>query len=198
MKRFLIILLIVCILIVTADIVLAKVSFGGWDKWDEEFPPPKTYWNLTSSSPGFFRYMIFLDTKEPICIVMNRYICRDKKCAEKMSIILFSPKSEKSEDILGGTGDYQFAIAAFPPDKNKMIIRTYEKDGNILKFIQEWQVPYENDYPVLKDIKLFVPKILVGAVPDVRLVVFDSKKFTLLFKFDLEEKETIEYLKKTL
>jgi hypothetical protein len=115
-----------------------------------------------------------------------------------MSIILFSPKSEKREDTLGGTGDYQFAIAAFPPDKNKIIIRTYEKDGNMLKFLQEWQVPYENDYPVLKDIKLFVPKILVGAVPDVRLVVFDNKKFTLLFVFDIEEKETIEYLKKAL
>lgn len=33
------ILLIVCILVVATDIVLAKVSFGGWDKWDEELPP---------------------------------------------------------------------------------------------------------------------------------------------------------------
>jgi len=39
MKRFLIILLIVCILVVATDIVLAKVSFGGWDKWDRELPP---------------------------------------------------------------------------------------------------------------------------------------------------------------
>ena len=129
---------------------------------------------------------------------MNRYICKNKKCAERMSIILFSPKSENSEDTFGGIGDYQFAIAAFPPDKNKITIRTYEKDGSILKFLQEWQVPYENDYPVLKDIKLFVPKILVGTVLDVRLVVFDSKKFTLLFGFDIEEKEPVEYLKKAL
>jgi len=28
-----------CISVVATNIALAKVSFGGWDKWDEELPP---------------------------------------------------------------------------------------------------------------------------------------------------------------
>jgi len=191
-----------CVSVIAVDGALAKVKYGNWDKWDEEFPSPETHWHLIARTPGFLRGITFLDTKELICLATSRFICKDKKCSEseKMSLILFSPKNENPEDVLEGTADYQFVLTAFPPDKNKIIIRAYKKDKGILKFLEEWKIPYENHYPVLssKENKFLVAfKEWTGVAVDVRLVVFNSKKFTLLFDFEVGG-ECQEYIRKNL
>lgn len=194
MKRLILIVLIVCFVVSIGIVALAKVSFGGWSKWDEKFPP-KSYWN---NSPGFLRELVYLDTKAPIHIAMNRYM--ENKKHEKISIILFSPFGENPESIFGGTGDYQFALVAFPPDKDLITIRAYRMENKVFRFFEEWKIPYENDYLIFKEENEFIVALeeWVGVKIDIRLIVFDSKKFTLLFDFETEKKEVLEYCEKAL
>jgi len=197
LKKLILIALVMsmCISVVATDIVLAKVSFGGWNKWDEKFPP-KSYWK---DSLGFLRGMLYLDTKVPICIAMNRYI--ENKKGEKISIILFSSFDEDSESILKGTGDYQFALVAFLPDKDLITIRAYKKGENVsLNFLEEWKIPYENNSSIFKKENKFIVsfKEWTGIKIDVRLIVFEKEKFTLLFNFEAERKDVLEYFKKAL
>ncbi len=200
MKKLVLIVLtiIICVSVFTTDVVLAKVSFGGWNRWDEEFPP-KSYWK---DSLGFLREILYLDTKAPFCIAMNRYM--ENKKGERVSIILFSPFGEDSEDILKGTGDYQFALVAFLPDsdKNMITIRAYKKGkSDSLNFLEEWKIPYENDYSIFKKENKFTAafKEWAGTKVDIKLIVFEGKKkFTLLFGFEAERKDVVEYLKKAL
>jgi len=208
-KLLLIILLLFFCVSMTVD---AKLKFGNWDKWDEEFPPPETYLNSMDPSRSFLRQIIFPDAKELICVAMNRYMCKDKKCTERVSIILFSPKGENPDDTFGGAGDYQFALVAFPPDKNeKMIIRAYKKEKEKLEFLEEWAIPYENHYtvlPVLKENKFMlafkewvvkegIEERLSEYVLNIKLVVFDSKeskKFALLLWNETEMEWLLELL----
>ena len=201
MKRFLIILLIVCILVVATDIVLAKVSFGGWDKWDEEFPPYKIWERYRDDGLGFFREATFKDDKQHFCWVFN-LLPKNKK--DSMSIMLFSYERPDPETF---KEDYKFALAAFPPVKGKMMIRAYYKEeGGILRLLEEWEVTYEDNYSIVttevegKFVKAFREWAEMSSRKvdlDVRLVVFD-KGFVILLGGESENKDLLNKIEESL
>ena len=41
--------------LIFTDSILAQVSYGDWDKWDEFFPPTENCWKLISAAPRFVR-----------------------------------------------------------------------------------------------------------------------------------------------
>lgn len=212
MKKLMLIVLIVTIFCIgiVSNVTLAKVKFGDWDKWDEEFPPPKSYWNKIDLSQSFFRKIISPNTNQELCVAMNCFMCKNRRCIESLSIILFSPKGENPDDAFEGVSDYQFALVAFPPDKNeKMIIRGYKKGKENLEFLEEWEIPYENNYtvlPALKENKFMLAfkelAIKEGIeeqhselILNIKLVVFDdkkSKKFVLLLWNEIEMEQILK------
>jgi hypothetical protein len=139
MKRFLIILLIVCILVVATDIVLAKVSFGGWDKWDESLPPwdNKNWKEKTSTFVSFpplkgsmfwfwsgEKWRVLLVGRslsagnEDVFLLLTRLSFIDKKV--EASIILFSPaQSKETKGIKDNLTIAEIALVTFPPKKRR-------------------------------------------------------------------------------
>jgi len=172
MKRFLIILMIVCISVAATDIVLAKVSFGGWDKWDEELPPwDNKNWKETAYSEfvsfpplegsilwfwvGEEWHIIKLGRSqsagtENIFFLLTRLsFIKNKKL--QASIVLFSPaltsKGAKGIGVVAIEDAYataEIAIAAFPPTEGEVVIRAYEKKNGSFLFLEEWTVAFKN------------------------------------------------------
>ena len=170
MKRFLIILLIVCILVVATDIVLAKVSFGGWDKWDKELPPwdnknwKETAYSALVSFPPLGGSILWFWTGEKwksrklgrsssvgtenVFFSLTRLsFIKNKKL--QASIVLFSPapinKGVKGTVVIKEAyATAEIAIAAFPPTKGEVVIRAYEKKNGSLLFLEEWTVAFKN------------------------------------------------------
>lgn len=206
MKRILLIslLLIFCFSLS----IEAKLKFGGWDKWEEEFPSPENHWDLmTSFNVRFLRYITRVhrqsNTKENIRIAMNCFVCKNKRCKEKMSVILVSPKDESTNEVFEGRGNYLYALVAFPPDKNKTVaIKLYEKvENGRLLCIEEWEIPYEHNYPVFNDReKLLADLIGKPIIPgnDLKLIIIKENKFSLLFDLDLASGQALPYLEKSL
>ena len=173
MKRFLIILLIVCILVVATDIVLAKDSFGGWDKWDKELPPwDNKGWQESYSTfvsyPLLEGSLIWLwwgekwkqrrlsrsssaGTENVFFLLTRQSFIKNKKL--RASIILFYPaqispaqidKAIKKISIKDALTAAEIAIVAFPPKKGKVIVRAYEKKNGSFLFLEEWAVAFKN------------------------------------------------------
>jgi len=152
MKKVLLIVLIVsmCVSIVGIDVVLAKVKFGNWNKWDEELPPAENqswYWAI----PGL---------NEPIGIVTGLppdnkigllfsdiYFYGDKKGKTKASVFFYSTGEidKKDCDIPNG----HFALVAFPPKRGNLVIRAYIIDNKVFKFFEQWEIKYKDREEVL-------------------------------------------------
>ena len=157
MKKLLLFILIacICISVVYIDVVLAKVKFGDWDKWDEELPPAdheawscKVGHNL--NPPYTFNLQNFntLYGKDALCSVssLSFYSTTDEKMAW---VVFYSPGSimKKIEDRFIPDvifTDAELALTAFPPENNKMMIRAYKKEGQDFKFFEEWEIVFEN------------------------------------------------------
>lgn len=194
MKKLILIVLLAFMCMSVINVAVAKVKFANWDRWEEEFPP-KDYWK---DSIGFLREIIYLDNKTPICIAMNRYMENEK--GDEICIILFSPFGENPETIIKGTANYKFALVAFPPKKGEITIRAYKNDDKILKFFEDWKILFRNhEEAVLKDTKFRqVFKKWAATEVSIKLIVFEKQKFTLLFDFETEKKDILDYLKKAL
>jgi len=205
MKNFLIGLII--ILLVSIALVEAKVEFGNWDKWDKEFPSNK-YW----ASASFTRELYLIDSKEKEIVfwATNIFFCNNKKCNEKMAVILLSPANKKPDmkNILIGS-DYQLAISAFPPKKDIVKIVAYKKNESSgkLKFYEEWEIPYKKNHPIIiqnaeftKVFQGWLEEQSLGRIDRVvfHLVIFDQKNFIILMDKELEEKDKIDMLEKFL
>ena len=210
-----IVLIILMVFLCPSMTVDAKLKFGKWSKWDNQFPPIKTHWDSINYSHAFYRKLTNPDTGNISCVLMNCHMCKDKKCLEKASIILFSSKDKASDEMFEGKGDYQFALVAFPPDENnKMTIRTYKKEKKSLEFIEEWwEIPYENHstvspLPGYEDkftlafkewvIKEGYDEQRAEHVLYLKLVIFDDKNFAILLRNELEEEKLLEYLHKKI
>lgn len=205
MKRLLFIVVIIAICVSINANVLAKVNFGSWDKWDEEFPSNK-YW----TSASFTRDLSLTDSKEIVFWATNIFFCNNKKCNEKTAVILFSPANKKPDmkNILIGS-DYQLAIAAFPPKKDIVKIVVYKKNesSDKLKFYEEWEIPYEKNHSIIiqnaeftKVFQAWLEEQSLGRIGRVgfHLVIFDQKNFIILMDKELEEKDKIDMLEELL
>lgn len=145
----------ICISVVYINVVLAKVKFGDWDKWDEELPPADhETWSCrvgqNMNRPYTFNLQNFntLYGKGAICSVssLSFYSTTDEKMAW---VVFYSPGTiiKKTEDWFIPDvifADADLALAAFPPENKKMIIRAYKKEGQEFRFFEEWEIAFEN------------------------------------------------------
>lgn len=128
-----------------------------------------------------------------------------------MSMILFSPINEKPDFRNDFICDYDLALAVFPPEEEMVRVMAYKKvEGKKeLRFFEEWEIPYENQHPIIQDVKFAeefrkwiekqnpVPSFNVGK-EDLRLVVFDKKNFTVLLTSESKNKEFVKQVGEVL
>ena len=159
MKLVLIVLLIMCVIFSATIPVLAKVKFGDWSKWDEEFPSYKIWERHLGDGPSFWMAVMLEKSQEHIYWASNSFNTNKK---DLMSIMVFSYEKPDVNNWRATYKNLKFALAAFPPEegKEKIVIRAYAKENEILKFLEEWEIPYENDYPVVKPGKFLEAFIL--------------------------------------
>jgi len=170
MKRLLLIVLVVCMLgIVFTDIVSAKATFGSWKKWDEALAPwDNKGWDWESCRSTFIGFPYIRDTllwlwadekwyflkvngqestDNAFFLLTRLSFIKDKK--HQASIILFSPASigkdiEGIKCIKSGLDNAEFAIVAFPPNREEVVIRVYENENGLFRFLEEWTVVFKN------------------------------------------------------
>ena len=204
MKKILIIvLLIMCIIASTTIPVLAKVKFGDWSKWDEEFPPYKIWKGYLNDGYSFSLGVMEAKNQEHLYWATNLFYKHKK---ELMSIILFV----YDKPINPSEANYQFALVAFPPKNGNIVMRAYYKgEKDSLKFLEEWEIPYENDFLVVKTGKFLENFALWAERPttkkidlndlNIRLITFDDKQFVILLKLKaLIEVDIIKRIEESL
>jgi len=155
-KKILIVVLLVFLCVSIIDIAaIAKVKFGNWDKWDEELPPAThEAWSCKVRQRFILPYIFNLQNfnilygEGAICSVssMSFYSPTDRKI---VCVVFYSPGSimKKIKDRLIPDVIIEnsvFALAAFPPENKKMIIRAYKKEGQEFRFFEEWEIAFEN------------------------------------------------------
>lgn len=153
MKRLLLIVLLSCIIISIGNIeILAKVKFGNWDRWDEQLPSAENqswYWAV----PGLNEPRELRIGADVVGLLFSDiYFYGDKKGETKVSVFFYSPGevNKKDWDIPNG----HFALAGFPPEKGKMIIRAYKMEDQVFRLLEEWEIPFKNhEVVVLEDAK---------------------------------------------
>lgn len=139
MKKTFLILLV--LLFCCATSIEAKVEFGNWSKWEKEFPSISRWEKYIDLSHSFYNQCTDTKTAYTVCSMFTCSICNERECKEKASVVLFSTKDKTMDDMYYGKGDYQFALVAFPPVENMVIIRAYKREKKILKFLEEWEIP---------------------------------------------------------
>lgn len=151
MKKLIFILLIILSIAIISNTALAKASFGGWDKWDEELPPAEHkywYWALPNNEPRILTLVDMEDSGSDIVLFFSDiYFYGTKKGTKRASVIFYSIgdiAKIKDWDIPNA----DLALVAFPPKKKRMIIMAYkmERTGRdkVFKFFEEWEIPFKN------------------------------------------------------
>jgi len=160
MKKLLIIVLLVCMCVSVVYIgsVLAKVSFGDWDKWDEELPPAEHkywYWAISANESRTWNLWnlegLGDEGTDVILLFSDLYFYGDKKGKKRSSVIFYSQGGNialKDWDIPNA----DLALVAFPPEKGKIVVRAYKMEKNkVFKFFEEWNI-------VFKEHEIVVPE----------------------------------------
>ena len=154
MKKLILIVLVVsmCISVVGIDVVLAKAEFGNWDKWDEELPPAEHkywYWAIPNNESRVWDLKGFgNEDSDLVLLFSDLYFYGTKSGKTKASVIFYSSDMNvKKWDIPNAS----LAIAAFPPIKEKMIIRAYKMEDKIFKFFGQWEIPFKEHEVVVPE-----------------------------------------------
>jgi len=153
--KWLLIILIVGFVFSIATPVLAKVKFGNWDRWDEELPPADNeawHWAIKTNEPRIWTLKGFGDSGSDVVLLFSDiYFYGDKKGKTKASMMFYSSgMNVKKWDISNAS----LALAAFLPEKGKMIIRAYKRENKVFKWFEEWEIPFkEKEIVVPKDAK---------------------------------------------
>lgn len=155
MKKLLLIALMVCmcVSIVVVDIVSAKVSFGGWDKWDQELPPADhDDWNwalLKTKEPRTMTLKNSRDDGKDVVLWFSDLYFGPKKGSKRASAIFYTQGNGNKKDWNISKAD--LALVAFPPREKEMIIRAYQNREAGFKFFEEWKIPFENNQIVVSE-----------------------------------------------
>jgi len=170
MKRLLLIilLLVLCISVDMTDVVLAKVKFGNWNKWDESLPPwDNEDWIYSEESfkvigippVGGTRFWFWAEEQERwrtikvknqpaatnVLFLLTRLAFKNDN--QRASIVLFSPApiSNEVKGIEDALATVEIAIAVFPLEKGKkVVVRSYGKKDGLLRFFKKWTVAFKN------------------------------------------------------
>ena len=208
MKKILIVVLLVFLCVSIIDVaVLAKVKFGNWDKWDKELPPAdheRWYWAISSNEPR----EVFLkgwgkDGSDILLFFSDIYFYGDKKGKTKVSVLFYSSGDVDKKDW--DIPNAHFALAGFPPEKHKIIIRLYKMQDKIFEFLDQWEIAFKNHEVVDSEDKKFrhlftewlqenmrsdmtIPEdMLNGFLPELR--IWGKKKAFSIINFQPKDKK---------
>lgn len=157
MKKLILVLLIIMSVTIASNAALAKASFGGWDKWDEELPPAEHkywYWALPSNESRILTLEGCGDSGSDIVLFFSDiYFYGTKKGTKRASVIFYSI-GDKAKIKDWDIPDADLALVAFPPYMGMMIIRAYRMEDKVFKFFEEWKILFKNlEVVVPKDAK---------------------------------------------
>lgn len=154
MQKLFLIIFIVCTIVGINSVVLAEVKFGSWEKWDEELPSADSKdWNLViERGPK----PIHWEPSGGDIIILTTPLFFSSSIKERLIVTFYfsGDINIKDWDSAKIVTNATFALAVFPPERKKCIVRAYKKDKGIFKFFEEWKIPFKNDEPVvLEDVK---------------------------------------------
>lgn len=141
MRKMLVVILILFCVSVSLS-VLSKEEYEGWDKWDEELPPAdseKWHWgNIHQAVAHNYRFPDYEDIT--VLVTSGSFYYGTKPFKGKVSVLFYSSKDVENWKI----SDSTFAIAAFPPQKNKILVRAYQKDiEGKFKCFEDWTIKFK-------------------------------------------------------
>jgi len=146
LKKLIFFLLIILSIVIISNVTLAKASFGGWDKWDEELPPAEHkywYWALPSNEPRVLTLEGCGDSGSDVVLFFSDiYFYTTKSGKKRASVIFYSLGTVELKDWDIPNAD--LALVAFPPYRGMMTIRAYKMENKVFKFFGEWEIPFKN------------------------------------------------------
>ncbi len=139
-------LLLLVISVVATDVALAGIKFGSWEKWDEELPPLDSkywYWVSPEQKTVSIKY-----GAETVVLVSCLYFGTVEKDSKNALSIFYSPGSQEANIKKDYIPDPKYALVLFPSEKSKIevIVRAYEREDGIFRFIEEWKIPFKDVY----------------------------------------------------
>jgi len=137
-------LLLVVINFVATDVVLAGIKFGSWEKWDEELPPlDSKYWYWVSPEQKTVPIKYGAKT---VVLVSCLYFGTIEKDTKNALTIFYSVGTQEVNIKKDYIPDPKYALTLFPSEKRKtkIIVRAYEREYSIFKFIEEWKMPFKD------------------------------------------------------
>lgn len=146
MKKLLLValLLLVLINVVATDVALAGIKFGSWEKWDEELPPiDSKYWYWVSPEQKTVPIKYGAET---VVLVSCLYFGTIEKDNKNALTIFYSAGTQEVNIKKDYIPDPKYALTLFPSEKRKIeiIVRVYEREDGIFKFIEKWKIPFKD------------------------------------------------------
>ena len=169
------IILVVLILFCVSLSVFSAEEYEEWDKWDEELPPADSenwQWALFKKAIVYEYTFVGYEEHAPTIVSIGYFYYGAKPFKEKVFVLFYSPEDSENWKI----SDSTLAIAAFPPNKKKILVRAYQKDTEgKFKCFEGWTIKYK-----AKKEKELVP--LEGQFSKILGVWFKS-----ILKFEIKE-----------
>lgn len=140
------IFVIVLIMLVFSLSVEAKVKFGSWDKWDEELPPADNEnweWFYAGHCPVPVVGKISSEGNNINLLLLSDLYFKGKGGKVEVLVTFYTSGQESIAEW--NIARANFALAAFPPKKGKMIIRAYKMEEKVFKFFEEWEISFKNE-----------------------------------------------------
>ena len=157
MKKLILIVLIVCFVVTITAPVLSKVSFGGWDRWDEQLPPADNeswYWAIKTNEPRTMTLKNFGGLGNDVVVLFSDIWFFASKSGKIKATAFFYSQGGNIDVKDWDIPNADLAIVAFPVKKGEVIIRTYKMEGEmkdrVFKFFEEWKIAF-------KDHEIIVP-----------------------------------------
>jgi len=125
-------------------VALAGIKFGSWEKWDEELPPLDSkhwYWVSPEQKTVPIKY-----GDETVVLVSCLYFGTVEKDNKNALTIFYSPGTQEINIKKDYIPDPKYALTLFPSEKRKIkiIVRIYEREDVIFKFMEEWKMPFKD------------------------------------------------------
>ena len=122
--------------------VHSRVEYEGWDKWDDELPPADSenwqWGNIHQAVAHNYRFPDYEDIT--VLVTSGSFYYGTKPFKGKVSVLFYSSEDVENWKI----SDSALAIAAFPPQKNKILVRAYQKNTEgKFKCFEDWTIKYK-------------------------------------------------------
>jgi len=146
MKKLLVALLLLIIIsaVATDMAALAGTKSGSWEKWDKELPPlDSKYWYWVSPEQKTVPIKYGAET---VVLVSCLYFGTVEKDNKNTLTIFYSLGTQEVNVKKDYIPDPKYALTLFPSEKRKIeiIVRVYEREGGIFKFMEEWKMPFKD------------------------------------------------------